>query len=49
MVFPVVMYRCENWAIKSAKELKLLNCGIEEDSRESLALQGDQKVTSKGD
>ena len=27
MVFPVVMYRCENWTVKmSAKELMLLNC-----------------------
>ena len=29
MVFPVVMYGpCENWAIKKAKELMLLNCGV---------------------
>ena len=34
MVFPVVMYECENWIIKklSAKELMLLNCGVGEDS-----------------
>ena len=34
MVFPVVMYGCENWTIKklSAKELTLLNCGVGEDS-----------------
>ena len=34
MVFPVVMYGCECWTIKKlrAKELILLNCGIEEDS-----------------
>ena len=33
MVFPVVMYGCENWTIKlSAKELMLLNCGVGEDS-----------------
>ena len=33
MVFPVVMYGCENWTIKklSAKELTLLNCGVGED------------------
>ena len=32
MVFPVVMYGCENWTIKklSAKELLLLNCGVED-------------------
>ena len=34
MVFPVFMYRCENWRIKrlSAEELMLLNCGVGEDS-----------------
>ena len=34
MVFPVVMYGCENWTIKklSAQELMLLNCGVGEDS-----------------
>ena len=34
MVFPVVMYGCESWTIKSlsAKELMLLNCGVGEDS-----------------
>ena len=31
MVFPV-MYRCESWTIKKAKELMLLNCGVGEDS-----------------
>ena len=32
MVFLVVMYGCENWTIKKAKELMLLNCGFGEDS-----------------
>ena len=34
MVFPVVMYECENWIIKklSAKELMLLNYSVGEDS-----------------
>ena len=34
MVFPVLMYGCENWTIKkqSAEELMLLNCGVGEDS-----------------
>ena len=34
MVFPVVMYECECWTIRklSAEELKLLNCGVGEDS-----------------
>ena len=37
MVFPVVMYGCESWTIKlSTKELMLLNCGVGEDSWESL-------------
>ena len=39
---PVVMYGCESWAIKlSAEKLMLLNCGVGEDSWESLGLQGD--------
>ena len=42
MVFPVVMYGYESWTIKkAAKELMLLNCGVGEDSQESLELQGD--------
>ena len=42
MVSPVVMYGCESWTIKlSAKELMLSNCGVGEDSSESLGLQGD--------
>ena len=34
MVFPVVMYRCENWPLKKAEhwKLMLLNCGVGEDS-----------------
>ena len=33
IVFPAVMYRCENWTIKTAeaKELMLLNYGAGED------------------
>ena len=32
MVFPVVMYRCENWTIRklSIEELMLLSCGAGE-------------------
>ena len=43
MGFPVVMYECENWTIKKSEheELMLLNCGVGEDSRESLGLHGD--------
>ena len=34
MVFPVVMYECENWTMKKAEyqALMLLNCGSGEDS-----------------
>ena len=34
VVYPVVMYGCESWAIKKAdaKDLLLLNCGVGEDS-----------------
>ena len=32
MVFPVVMYGCESWTVKKAKEVMLLNCGVGEDS-----------------
>ena len=34
MVFPVVMYGCENWTVKKAEseELMLLNCGVGKDS-----------------
>ena len=43
MVFPVAMYGCESWTIKKGehfnKELMLLNCGVGEDSCESLGAQ----------
>ena len=44
MVFPVVMYGCESWALKklSAKELMLLNCDVGEDSLDFLGQQRDQ-------
>ena len=44
MVFPAVMYECESWTVMKAgcwQELMLLNCGVGEDSWESLGLQGD--------
>ena len=44
VVFPVVMYECESWTIKNAEHWKIdafLNCGVGEDSWESLGLQGD--------
>ena len=48
MVFPVVVYGCESgpWGRLSAEELMLLNCGVGEDSWESLGLQGDQTSQS---
>ena len=50
MVFPLVMYGCESWTVKklSTKELMLWNCGVGEDSWESLGLQGDP-THSEGD
>ena len=48
MVFTVVMYGCESWTIKklSAEELMLLNCGVGEDSGESLGRQGEPNSPS---
>ena len=37
-VFPGVMYRCESWTTKKAKELMPSNCGAGEDSSDSLGL-----------
>ena len=37
------------WRKLSTEELMLLNCGVGEDSWESLGLQGDPSVHSKGD
>ena len=49
IVFPVVMYGYESWTIRklSVKESMLLNCGVREDSWESLGLQEDQNSQSK--
>ena len=49
MVFLVVMYGCESWTEKKAerKELMLLNCGVGEDSWESLGLWGDPMSPSQ--
>ena len=49
MVFPIVMNGCESWTIKKAGLQRidvLLNCGVGEDSCESLGLQGDQTSQS---
>ena len=34
MVFPVVMYGCENWTVKKAEHQRIdaLKCGVGEDS-----------------
>ena len=43
MVYPIVMYGCESWTVKKAEHRRIdfLNCGVGEDSWESLGLQGD--------
>ena len=48
IVFPVVMYGCESRTVKKAehRRLMLLNCGVGEDSRVSLGLQGDPSSPS---
>ena len=48
VVFPVVMYGCENWTV-SAKELMLLNCGVGEDLEIPLDCKEIQPVHPKGD
>ena len=50
MVFPVVVYDCESWTIKklSTKELMLLNCGVGEDSWETLDCKEIKPVLPKG-
>ena len=48
MVFPVVMYGCESWTVKKAEHQRIdVNCGIGEDSWESLGLQGHPTSVSK--
>ena len=50
-VFPVVMYGCESWTVKKAEcwRIDVLNCGVGEDSWETLELQRDPTSPSKGD
>ena len=45
MVFPVVMYGCENWTMKKAEHLRI-DVYIREDSWESLGLQGNPTSSS---
>ena len=48
MVFPVVVYGCESWTIKKAEHQRIdaFNCGVGEESWESLGLQGDPRRPS---
>ena len=49
MVSPVVMFGCESWILKKAehRRIDVLNCGVGEDSWESLGLQGDPTSPSE--
>ena len=40
--FPVVTYHCESWTIKKAEHQRIdaFNCGVGEDSSESVGVQG---------
>ena len=48
VIFPLVIYGCKRWTIKNAEHQRmlLLSGDGREDSRESLALQGDQTSQS---
>ena len=50
MIFLVVMCGCESWTIRKAEcqRIDALNCGVGEDSWESLELQEIQPVNPKG-
>ena len=50
MVFPVVMYGCESWTREKVKcwRIDAFECGVVEDSWESLGLQGDPTSLSLG-
>ena len=43
MVFPVAMYGYESWTVKKAESQRIdaLDCGVGEDSCESLGLHGE--------
>ena len=49
MAFPVAMYGCESWTIKQVEcqRIDALNCGVGEDSWESLGLQDDKTSQSQ--
>ena len=48
MVFPVVMYGCENWTIKKVRWWRILNRGAGEDYWESLDSKEIKPVNPKG-
>ena len=47
MMFPVVMYGCESWTVKKAKELMLLNCGLKKTLESPLDCKEIQPVHSE--
>ena len=49
MVFPIVMYGCESWTIKKAKELKLWTVVLEKTLESPLDCKEIQPVHSEGD
>ena len=51
MVFSVVMYGCESWTMKEAEHQRIdaFNCGVREDSWESLWQQGNQSILTEID
>ena len=50
IIFPAVMYRCENWTIKNAERQRIdaSNCGAGEDSWSPLDCKEIQPVNPKG-
>ena len=48
MVFPVVMYGCESWTIKKARELTLLYCGAGKTLESPLHRKEIKPVNPKG-
>ena len=47
MMFPVVMYGCESWTVKKAKELMILNCGLKKTLESPLDCKEIQPVHSE--
>ena len=51
MVFPVIMYGCESWTVKTAERPRVddLNCGVEKTLESPLDFKEIQSVQSKRD